>query len=118
MAAAAAELGVSKRQVTRLARARDLDVTREVGGALLLDSASVHRWAQRRRLRGRPWSEGKNPYFASIATDDETTAVVATTDAAETVPIAAVAVDLMESLDTRERSAGARVLQELIDARR
>jgi hypothetical protein len=32
-----------------------------------------------------------------------------------TLPIAAVAVDLMESLDTRERSAGARVLQELLD---
>ncbi|MFD6063015.1 hypothetical protein [Rhodococcus wratislaviensis] len=32
-----------------------------------------------------------------------------------TLPVAAVAVDLMESLDTRERSAGARVLGELID---
>lgn len=32
-----------------------------------------------------------------------------------TLPIAAVAVDLMESLDTRQRSAGARVLQELLD---
>ncbi|WP_109528954.1 MULTISPECIES: helix-turn-helix domain-containing protein [Nocardia] len=241
VAAAAAELGVSKRQVTRLARAGDLDVTREVGGVLLLDSSSVHRWAQMRRLSGRPWSEavawaalavlsgqdadwispsqstrlrhrlrrsdaedvaffarrravtlrmrswggtdeyaigqyftytgvsaldkesgmasrfglatirsgrtdgyvnadeldaavenlgltddldgdmtvrvvtGKNPYFASIA-KHETTAVAATTNAAEAVSIAAVALDLMESLDTRERSAGARVLQELIDA--
>ena len=32
-----------------------------------------------------------------------------------TLPIAAVAVDLMESLDTRQRSAGTRVLQELLD---
>ncbi|GCE44247.1 hypothetical protein Rhow_008545 [Rhodococcus wratislaviensis] len=31
------------------------------------------------------------------------------------VPLAAVAIDLMESLSTRERSAGARVLQELLD---
>jgi len=32
-----------------------------------------------------------------------------------TLPLAAVAVDLMESLDTRQRSAGTRVLQELLD---
>ncbi|UUE28656.1 hypothetical protein LRQ08_29815 (plasmid) [Rhodococcus qingshengii] len=32
-----------------------------------------------------------------------------------TLPIAVVAVDLMESLDTRQRSAGTRVLQELLD---
>ncbi|WKN61251.1 hypothetical protein HJ581_0047575 [Rhodococcus opacus] len=32
-----------------------------------------------------------------------------------TLPVAAVAVDLMESLDTRERSAGAWVLGELLD---
>ncbi|TQC39050.1 hypothetical protein EEB14_58625 [Rhodococcus sp. WS4] len=32
-----------------------------------------------------------------------------------TLPVAAVAVDLMESLDTRERSAGTRVLGELLD---
>lgn len=32
-----------------------------------------------------------------------------------TLPIAAVAVDLMDSLDTRQRSAGTRVLQELLD---
>lgn len=31
------------------------------------------------------------------------------------MPVAVVAADLMESLSTRERSAGARVLQELLD---
>ena len=54
--AAAERLGVSQRQVERLARAGELMVTRTVGGALLLDSGSVHRWAQRDRHRGRPWS--------------------------------------------------------------
>lgn len=32
-----------------------------------------------------------------------------------TPPIAAIAVDLMDSLDTREHSAGTKALQELID---
>jgi excisionase family DNA binding protein len=54
--AAADLLGVSQRQVERLARAGDLTVTRTVGGALLLDAASVHGWAQRDRHHGRPWS--------------------------------------------------------------
>ncbi|WP_280233847.1 hypothetical protein [Nocardia cyriacigeorgica] len=35
--------------------------------------------------------------------------------AAGDTPIAAVAADLMDSLDTRERSAGTRVLQQLLD---
>ncbi|TQC42884.1 hypothetical protein EEB14_46205 [Rhodococcus sp. WS4] len=56
VAAAAAELGVSGRQVTRLARAGELVVTREVGKALLLDAGSVHRVAQTDRHRGRPWN--------------------------------------------------------------
>ncbi|MFE5702258.1 hypothetical protein [Rhodococcus koreensis] len=56
VSAAAAELGVSGRQVTRLARAGELVVTREVGAALLLDAGSVHRVAQADRFRGRPWN--------------------------------------------------------------
>lgn len=262
VSAAATELGVSERQVARLARAGDLDVTREVGGAFLLDSASVHRLAQMRRQKGRPWNEAvawaalawlsgeetdwlsasqmtrlkhrlrrsnaedvaffarrravslrmrgwgdtgsgvigrylagtgvsalgtdsdtasrfglattrgkgadgyvtvdeldtvvedlgltddregdvtvrvvskQNPYFTATKdtkttntvtsainaiTNAMTTAMTtnaATAAAARTLPLAAVAVDLMDSLDTRERSAGARVLQELLDARR
>lgn len=53
---AAERLGISQRQVERLARAGELTVTRTVGGALLLDGGSVHRWAQRHRHQGRPWS--------------------------------------------------------------
>lgn len=53
---AAEQLGISQRQVERLARAGELAVTRTVGGALLLDGGSVHRWARQRRHRGRPWS--------------------------------------------------------------
>jgi hypothetical protein len=51
-------LGVSARQVARLARAGDLTVTRTVGGALLLDGASVHRLANQVRHNGRPWTAG------------------------------------------------------------
>ncbi|MFD4268179.1 hypothetical protein [Rhodococcus sp. NPDC058481] len=54
---AATALGVSQRQVERLAQAGDVVVTRRVGRALLLDAASVHRCAQMSRRRGRPWSE-------------------------------------------------------------
>jgi hypothetical protein len=54
--AAAEHLEVSERQVARLARGGDLIVTRVVGRALLLDAASVHRWAQRDRHNGRPWA--------------------------------------------------------------
>ena len=54
--AAAERLRVSQRQVERLAGAGELTVTRTVGGALLLDGGSVHRWAQHRRRQGRPWS--------------------------------------------------------------
>lgn len=53
---AAERLGISQRQVERLARAGELTVTRTVGGALLLDGASVHGWAQQPRRQGRPWS--------------------------------------------------------------
>ncbi|OIN81526.1 hypothetical protein BRW65_14100 [Mycobacterium paraffinicum] len=49
-------LGVSARQVARLARAGELTVTRTVGGALLLDGASVHRLANQVRHNGRPWT--------------------------------------------------------------
>lgn len=49
-------LGVSTRQVARLARAGELTVTRTVGGALLLDGASVHRLANQVRHNGRPWT--------------------------------------------------------------
>lgn len=59
-AAAGAEmLGVSARQVARLARAGELTVTRTVGGALLLDGASVHRLANQVRNNGRPWTPAK-----------------------------------------------------------
>lgn len=57
MVDAAATLGVSSRQVERLAQAGDIVVTRRVGRSLLLDSLSVHRCAQMGRHRGRPWSE-------------------------------------------------------------
>ncbi|GAA2396405.1 DNA-binding protein [Mycolicibacterium llatzerense] len=53
---AAVHLSTSTRQVERLARSGELTVTRTVGGALLLDGASVHQWAQMSRNPGRPWS--------------------------------------------------------------
>lgn len=49
-------LGVSARQIARLARAGELTVTRTVAGALLLDGASVHRLAKQGRHNGRPWT--------------------------------------------------------------
>ena len=58
MADAAAVLGVSMRQVERLTQAGDVTETGRVGRALLLDAASVHRCAQSRRRRGRPWDAG------------------------------------------------------------
>jgi len=54
--ACAEVLGVSARQIARLARAGELTVTRMVGGALLLDGASVHRLAKHGRHNGRPWT--------------------------------------------------------------
>lgn len=54
--ASAEVLGVSVRQIARLARAGELTVTRTVGGALLLDGASVHRLAKQDRHNGRPWA--------------------------------------------------------------
>jgi len=221
---AATTLGVTSRQVERLAHVGDVVVTRRVGRSLLLDSSSVHRCAQMGRRQGRPWSEqaawgalallsgGSVDWLPSAhrtrlrdrlrrSTADEvaylarrrqarilrmrgwggemtgpgsvliaggvsaldadpvlaerfglttghhegvdgyvhTAHVEALVDAfglvpdlegdvtlrvvsevspalAEgTVPVAVVAADLMESLSTRERSAGARVLQELLD---
>jgi excisionase family DNA binding protein len=55
-AAAAKHLEVSERQIERLARSGELTITRVVGRALLLDAASVHRWAQWDRHNGRPWT--------------------------------------------------------------
>src|SRR4051812_28953468 len=55
-AQAAAALGVSVRQVQRLAESGELTEVARVGGNILLDSHSVHRLAQRGRQRGRPWS--------------------------------------------------------------
>lgn len=54
--ASAEVLGVSARQIARLAQAGELTVTRTVGGALLLDGASVHRLAKQGRHNGRPWA--------------------------------------------------------------
>ncbi|MGZ9828813.1 DNA-binding protein [Tsukamurella ocularis] len=54
VSAAAQHLKVTPRQVARLARSGELTVTRRVGGALLLDGASVHRRAHARPARGRP----------------------------------------------------------------
>lgn len=54
--ASAEVLGVSARQIARLARVGELTVTRTVGGALLLDGASVHRLAKQGRHNGRPWA--------------------------------------------------------------
>ena len=54
--AGAEVLGVSARQIARLARAGELTVTRTVAGALLLDGASVHRLAKQGRHNGRPWT--------------------------------------------------------------
>jgi hypothetical protein len=225
VSAAAAELGVTERQVTRLARAGALPITCEIGKSILLDAASVLRMAHTTRHRSRPWNG--NVAWAALAllsarpvnwispphitrlkhrlrrsspsevaflarrrahtrrmqgwgddantlvtggsitatgpsalahvpgtaarfglspvvrdtvdgyiTDDRVNDVIDTfglipeheghitlrvvTDlnpffTSTTLPIAAVAVDLMESLDTRERSAGTRVLQELLD---
>lgn len=220
---AATTLGVTSRQVERLAQAGDVVVTRRVGRSLLLDSSSVHRCAQMGRRRGRPWSEqaawgalallsgsvdwlpsahrarlrdrlrrstaeevaylarrrqarilrmrgwggemtgpgsvliasgvsaldadpglaerfglttghheGVDGYVQAAHVEaladafglvpdlegDVTLRVVSEVSPARAegaVPVAVVAVDLMESLSTRERSAGARVLQELLD---
>lgn len=54
--AGAEVLGVSARQIARLARAGELTVTRTVAGAFLLDGASVHRLARQGRHNGRPWT--------------------------------------------------------------
>lgn len=54
--ACAKVLGISARQVARLARAGELTVSRTVGGALLVDGASAHRLAKHGRHSGRPWT--------------------------------------------------------------
>lgn len=222
---ASTTLAVTERQITRLARAGTITITREIGKSLLLDSASVHRVAQAARRRGRPWNQEvawaalallshrtvdwiRSPeqstrlkhrlrrssadevaYLArnrattvhidtwdgdgdvlirgghlaatgisavihvpetaarfglSSALHDKADGYIADDDVEDiveqfgilspsgdvtlrvvsalnpffrtsTIPIAAVAVDLMESLDTRQRSAGTRVLQDLLD---
>ncbi|MEX0580592.1 MAG: hypothetical protein WD228_05730 [Mycobacterium sp.] len=214
--ACAEVLGISARQVARLARAGELTVSRTVGGALLVDGASVHRLAKHGRHNGRPWTaatawaalallsgervdwldvaamsrlrhrlrasgaselcwttrrratvhrmrgwgkdtgllhsgvsalrdpamselfdltaveRGADGYvcardFADLVTtlglvedrDGDVTVRVVTDDSGygvDHVPTAAVAVDLAESLDTRESAAGLRVLEDLLDA--
>ena len=216
--ACAKVLGISARQVARLARAGELTVSRTVGGALLVDGASVHRLAKHGRHNGRPWAaatawaalallsgesvdwldaaaisrlrhrlrassapelcwmtrrraavhrmrgwgkdegllhsgvsalrdpamselfdltaveRGADGYvqardFADLVTtlglvedrDGDVTVRVVADDsgyAVDHVPTAAVAVDLAESLDTRESAAGLRVLKDLLDAYR
>jgi hypothetical protein len=50
-------LGVSPREVRRLAAEGRIQGSRYVGRTLVLDAAEVHRLARRRRHQGRPWSE-------------------------------------------------------------
>lgn len=54
---ASAILGVSPREVRRLAAAGKLQGARHLGRALVLDSEAVQRLAREPRRRGRPWSE-------------------------------------------------------------
>jgi hypothetical protein len=50
-------LGVSPREVRRLAADGRIQGSRYVGRTLVLDAAEVHRLARGRRRQGRPWSE-------------------------------------------------------------
>lgn len=50
-------LGVSTRQVRRLAAEGRLQGSRYVGRTLVLDASEVHRLARAQRRQGRPWSE-------------------------------------------------------------
>jgi hypothetical protein len=50
-------LGVSTREVRRLAAEGRLQGSRYMGRTLVLDAAEVHRLARGQRRRGRPWSE-------------------------------------------------------------
>jgi hypothetical protein len=50
-------LGVSTREVRRLAAEGRIQGSRYMGRTLVLDAAEVHRLARVRRRRGRPWSE-------------------------------------------------------------
>lgn len=50
-------MGVSQHEARRLARVGELLVVGQVGQALLLDAASVHRAAQSAVRRGRPWDQ-------------------------------------------------------------
>jgi hypothetical protein len=50
-------LGVSPREVRRLAADGRIQGSRYVGRTLVLDAAEVHRLARGRRHQGRPWSE-------------------------------------------------------------
>ncbi|WP_188830687.1 helix-turn-helix domain-containing protein [Nocardia camponoti] len=53
---AAEMLGVSPRQVARMASTGRIDVARRVGRTLLIDAGSVHRLVRQRRNPGRTWS--------------------------------------------------------------
>jgi hypothetical protein len=50
-------LGVSPREVRRLAAEGRIQGSHYVGRTLVLDAAEVHRLARAQRRRGRPWSE-------------------------------------------------------------
>lgn len=50
-------LGVSPREVRRLAAEGRIQGSRYMGRTLVLDAAAVHRLARERRRPGRPWSE-------------------------------------------------------------
>lgn len=54
---AAARLGVSRREVQRLARAGDIPATRTVGDAYVVDFDGLSARARSDIERGRPWSE-------------------------------------------------------------
>lgn len=54
---AAEALGVTPREVRRLAANGRLQGVRHVGRTLVLDAESVQRLVQERRRRGRPWTE-------------------------------------------------------------
>lgn len=55
--AASQILGVSPREVRRLAASGRVQGSRFVGRTLVLDAVEVHRLARERRRPGRPWSE-------------------------------------------------------------
>ncbi|MBF6213975.1 helix-turn-helix domain-containing protein [Nocardia puris] len=75
---AAELLGVTPRQVARMASSGRIDVARRVGRTLLVDAGSVHRLVRQRRHPGRIWTQrtawsalsllsGSDPVWASSA---------------------------------------------------